>query len=97
MPIIEYRCDADHVDDRFFHRADQALDLLPCRNCASMAHKCLSLGSGLVYFEEGRARVITNLSDKPQVVRSTTEHNKLMKQHGVVNAGSGRGHPGSWV
>jgi hypothetical protein len=95
--MYTYEHDADHVDDRFFHRAADALDLLPCRICASMAHKCLSLGGGLCYFEEGRARVIENMCHEPVIVRSLSEHNRLMKKHKVAQVGQGRGMPGVWI
>ncbi len=50
----------------------------------------------LLYFEEGRGRWIENLADKPVLVKSHAEHQKLMKKHGVELAGHLPGTKGSW-
>ena len=97
MPMYDYLCEQQHHDERFFWRADQAQEVLPCRFCEGTATRQLSLGSGLCYFEEGRARVIENMCHDPVTVRSLSEHNRLMKKHKVAQAGPGRGMPGSWI
>ncbi len=43
-------------------------------------------GTGMLYFEEGRGRTHWTLSDKP--ITSHAQHRKLMKEHGVVEAGN---------
>ena len=97
MPMYDYLCPNDHRDERFFFRADQAQAQMPCRSCGKIATKQLSVGSGICYFEEGRARVIENMTHEPVVVRSLAEHNRLMKKHKVAQTGPGRGMPGSWI
>jgi hypothetical protein len=43
-------------------------------------------GYGLLYFEEGRARTIAAFGTKP--VASYAEHERLKREHGVVEAGN---------
>ena len=97
MPMYEYLCLSDHHDTRYFPRTDLALDVLPCRTCGSQASKQLSMGQGLLFFEEGRARLIENITHEPQLVRSAEEHKRLCKKHGVLPAGLGRGCTGQWI
>lgn len=109
MPLYDYACENGHLDERFFHSAAQALEELPCRQCESQAHRQLSMGQGLCYFEEGRAQRIWNLEKieyakdgtmlptKPVYVRSHGEHRRLMREQGVDFANRGRGYKGQWV
>lgn len=110
MPLYDYRCDDGHCDERYFAAASQAGDHLPCRLCGQPAHKQFSVGRGLCYFEEGRARRIWNLErsderdkdgnlipSKPVYVRSAEEHKRLMRQRGVDFANKGRGYSGQWI
>lgn len=84
MPLYDYRCTHGHVDERFFHVPSQAEDTLPCRLCAAPATKLLSMGQGLVYFEEGRGRWIENLGHEPVYVTSHEQHKREMKKAGVA-------------
>jgi hypothetical protein len=43
-------------------------------------------GTGLLYFEEGRGRLRSALSDKP--ITSHAEHERLKRSHGVSEAGN---------
>ncbi len=43
-------------------------------------------GTGLLWFEEGRARTIAAFGTKP--VTSHAEHERLKRQHGVVEGGN---------
>lgn len=110
MPLYDYACESGHIDERFFHNAKQAEEILPCRKCGFMAHRQLSMGQGLCYFEEGRARRIWNLErsderdskgnllpSKPVYVRSHQEHKRLMRERGVDFANKGRGYSGQWI
>jgi hypothetical protein len=42
-------------------------------------------GRGLLYFEEGRGRVMDALGDQP--ITSLSQHKRLMKQRGVEDSG----------
>lgn len=85
-PLYDYRCEHGHCDERFFHTAQAAQDTLPCRVCSGLATKLLSVGRGLLAFEEGRGQWLTNLGDKPVYVTSHEQHKRLMKQYGVTYA-----------
>ena len=56
----------------------------PEHDCGGKQRRLMG-GTGLLYFEEGRARLHANLSDKP--ITSLAEHKRLMRQRGVVEAG----------
>ena len=86
MPLYDYRCINGHLDERFFHSSDSASDSLPCRICGIVANKCLSVGKGLLAFEEGRGEWLYNLGPKPIYVTSHEQHKRLMKQNGVTYA-----------
>lgn len=96
-PLYDYECDDGHRDERFFHQADQAEPIFPCRLCGRPASKQLSMGHGLCYFEEGRERLIWNLGDQPVRIRSHEEHKRKMREAKVDFAHRGRGYPGQWV
>lgn len=44
-------------------------------------------GKKMLYFEEGRARTHWSMSDKP--ITSYAQQKRLMKEHGLVEAGAG--------
>jgi hypothetical protein len=51
--------------------------------CGGVFAPTFSMGRGLTYFEEGRARVIWNLGPEPITVRSHEEHKAAMRKAGV--------------
>ncbi|HYE93734.1 MAG TPA: zinc ribbon domain-containing protein [Terriglobales bacterium] len=97
MPLYDFRCPEGHTREAFFHRAEQARGVVLICECGERMTKALSVGRGLTYFEEGRPRVIENLGDKPVVVRSHREHERLMREAGVTWATRGRGEKGCWA
>lgn len=111
MPVFVYQDDAGHQYEQFVHAADdKACKTIICKLCQSTMSPILAFGQGLCYFEEGRARRIWNLEDagqkdrhgnkihaKPVYVTSPAQQQRLMRQQGVTNAGSGVGFKGQWV
>jgi hypothetical protein len=57
----------------------------------------ITYGQGLLYFEEGRGRMIWNLGDQPVQVKSHEEHKRLMRINKVDFANRGTGYPGQWL
>lgn len=55
-----------------------------CPHCASTMGPALSVGRGLTYFEEGRARTIQNLGGV--TITSHEQHKRVMKERGVEMA-----------
>jgi hypothetical protein len=87
MPLYEFRCaNTAHPSQEHFLSID-ARDQLrpPCTHCGEPM-KRVPGGHGMLYFEEGRARLHRALSDKP--ISSYAEHKRLMRQHGVVECGN---------
>jgi hypothetical protein len=97
MPLYDYACPNGHIEEHYL-RADERDAVTPiCPKDGHTMGPVASFGMGLVYFEEGRPRVIENLGHEPVVVRSAREHERAMKQAGVTWATAGRGRKGSWV
>lgn len=84
MPLYAVRCpECARECETFAHvPEDRGCRTVLCA-CGSTMAPVLSVGRGLTYFEEGRARVIHNLGDQPVVVRSHGEHRRLMREAGV--------------
>ena len=83
MPLFALTCENDHRMEEFCHAwQDRGARTHICACGASMAYT-LSLGRGLTYFEEGRARVLTNLGHEPVTVTSHEQHRRLMRERGV--------------
>jgi hypothetical protein len=83
MPLYEYVCLEDHRRDVFLHAArDLGAQTVVC-DCGHTMGLSLSLGRGLTYFEEGRARTIYNLGHEPVVVTSHEQHKAAMRRAGV--------------
>ena len=100
MPLYELTCPecGTFQAEEYCHVADDR----GCRThvcpCGSTLTHALSVGTGLTYFEEGRARVIENMTHEPITVTSHEQHKKLMKEHGVEWATRGRGNgKGGWI
>lgn len=98
MPLYEFGCLNDHVVERFIHSAaDLGAATYICELCLESMGPRLSVGSGLLYFESGKPRVIHNLGHEPVVVTSHEQHKRLMRERGVEWATRGRGERGCWV
>ena len=82
MPVYEWVC------EKCGHRED-IITTINDRDVIRPTHehlmKRLPGGTGLLYFEEGRSRVHIALDEKP--ITSWSEHNRRMKQAGVVECG----------
>ena len=87
MPLYEFEC----KDDASHPRQEHWLTITG-RNSLTVKCACgaglqrVPGGHGLLYFEEGRGRIRTALSDKP--ITSKAQHERLMRQNGVVEAGN---------
>lgn len=97
MPLYDFACEKGHTREMFFHLASQATEHAFACTCGAPMTKSFSMGRGLTYFEEGRARVIDNLGHEPVTVRSHEEHKRLMRENNVEWATRGRGEKGCWV
>lgn len=92
MPLYEHRCLNGHVRDVFEHtRDDLGCDTTICGECGSTMALVQSYGRGLLYFEEGKERIIRNLEvlepgnnpTGPVRVASPKDHERAMKRAGV--------------
>lgn len=99
MPLYDFICSEGHTRERFFHKAEDATDAAPvcAPPCGKPMVKALSMGRGLTYFEEGRARTLYNLGDQPITVRSHEEHKRAMRDAKVDWATAGIGRKGCWT
>lgn len=84
--IYGYRCINGHEKDVFVHHPkDKGCEPTIC-HCNNTMGPVLSMGKGLLYFEEGRERIIYNLGPEPVRVRSSAQHKEAMKKAGVQPA-----------
>ena len=99
MPLYDFVCQQGHREERFmasFREADETA--YQCATCVSvMVRERACGGRGLLWFEEGRERVIENLGAEPVRIRSARDHKRAMKAAGVVEAGNRQGDKGCWV
>jgi len=98
MPLIALRCLNDHQTEQYVHAPDDKGTETRLCQCGETLAPILSLGSGLTYFEEGRARVIWNLGPEPITIRSHEQHKKEMRKAGVDwSTGWKTNKTGGWV
>ena len=98
MPIQVFECLSGHTTDKWLPAwAELGVRTMLCEECGHTMGPALSVGRGLTYFEEGRARTIWNLGPHPVTVRSHGEHRRLMREAGVEHAGRRYGEKGCWV
>lgn|SRR3990167_4300464 len=83
MPLYEWGCDCGHRESVWASIVDRD-GFRPEHDCGGTQRR-LPGGTGLLYFEEGRARLHSDLSDKP--ITSLSQHKRLMRQRGVVEMG----------
>ena len=89
MPMLNLECLEGHTDEEFIHTwADKGCTTRICL-CGNTLVSTLSVGRGLTYFEEGRARFIENLGGV--WITSHEQHKRVMKERGVEPA------IGEWV
>ena len=82
--IYEWECDCGYKTEVWTDIAKR--DVVKPEHKCSGTIKRLPGGTGLLYFEEGRARTHIGLSEKP--ITSKRQHERLMKAAGVVEAGN---------
>ena len=97
MPLYAYACLADHTAEAFeHHRDDRGCRTMLCAVCGQSMGPILSVGRGLTWFEEGRARTLWNLGPDPVVVTGHEQHKRLMRERGLEWVPPKRGMPGCW-
>lgn len=86
MPIIALRCPlCQATDEQYLHTWQHyGCEVRLCPACLSTMAPALSVGRGLTYFEEGRARTIQNLGGV--TITSHEQHKRVMKERGVEMA-----------
>lgn len=98
MPMYDFVCSACGAQEEcYLHVRDDLGAATPLCACGSSMGPIISVGRGLTWFEEGRARVLWNLGPEPVTVRSHGEHQRLMRERGLDWATKGRGRPGQWI
>jgi len=98
MPLYAHACpECGAQRDVFAHVPDDRGAQTVLCPCGSSMAPTLSVGTGLTWFEEGRARFITTLGPKGTWIRSHREYDAALKKHGVEWASPGRGRVGSWI
>jgi len=97
MPLYEFRCLSNHTKEIYSSVADKDCLTIICDKCGSTMGQIISGSSRMLYFEEGRGRVMMNLGPEPVTVHSHKELEKRMKEKGLEFAGSRRGTKGSWI
>lgn len=92
--------DAEHFEH---HPDDKGAESYVCACGHSMA-PAVSLGTSLVWFEEGRERIIPNLNyldeqgnEHSQPIRSWKDYQRAKKRAGVTEAGNRMGEKGVWI
>ena len=84
--LYEYLCLNGHTREVFEHTPKDKGVTTPICNCGHTMGPIPSYGRGLLYFEEGRERIIENLFAAPVRVTSYRQHRELMKKAGVESA-----------
>lgn len=98
MPLYQFTCAQGCTREAYEHvAADRGARTHVCEPHGESMAPVLSVGRGLTWFEEGRARTIHNLGHEPVTIRSHREHEAAMRTVGVTWATKGRGMRGSWI
>ena len=84
MPLYEWGCTCGHRESVWASIADRDA-FTPDHDCGGKQRRLMG-GRGLLYFEEGRARLVDSLGKKP--ITSLAQHKQLMAQRGVVESGA---------
>lgn len=84
MPLYEWKCDAcGHRESVWASIADRDA-FKPEHDCGGSMRRLMG-GHGLLYFEEGRARVSDSLGTKP--ITSYAQLERIKRQRGLTEAG----------
>lgn len=98
MPLFAMQCLNGHQRDIYAHNVlERACRAIICEACHNDMAPILSLGHGLTWFEEGRARLITNMGHEPVRITSHAQHAREMKRRGLELALPRRGEKGCWT
>lgn len=90
--LYEFQCINGHKRDVFEHHPDdKGCETIFCKECGHSMAPVPTYGRGLLYFEEGKERVIHNLEvlgphnkpSGPVRVASHKDHERAMKRAGV--------------
>jgi len=84
MPMLQLHCLNGHAAEQYLHVGeDRGAQTRLCA-CGETLAPALSVGRGLTWFAEGRARVIDNLGGV--TITSHEQHKRVMKARGVEPA-----------
>ena len=99
MPLWTFRCLNGHARDVYEHHPDdRGCRTILCETCGeTMGPTSEDYGCGLTAMEEGRPFVMEHVGHDPITVRSWREYDKVLKTHGLAQAGTRRGHKGAWL
>lgn len=81
--LYDWQCECGYRESTWASIANRDA-IRPVHVCGMSMHR-LPGGRGMLYFEEGRARSIESLTDKP--ITSLKQHKKLMRDLGVSDSG----------
>jgi hypothetical protein len=98
----EFRCLNDHTRDVFEHTrsdvcATEHSGLVVCEKCGHSMGPVMAYGHPMLFFEEGRTRMISNLDDQPIPISSYREYERKKRERGVENAGALKNGKGRWL
>jgi hypothetical protein len=98
MPLYALQCLNGHGRDEYCPTAkDKGCRTHLCQTCGNSMGHVLSVGRGLTWMEEGRARTFHNIAHDPVTVTSYKAHEDAMKRHEVQLLPPRYGEKGSWV
>src|SRR5262249_5503140 len=84
MPLLNLVCLNGHAAEQYLHsQGNLGCETRLCA-CGETLAPALSVGFGLTWFEEGRARVIENLGGV--TITSHEQHKRVMRERGVEMA-----------
>lgn len=100
--VKEFRCLNGHSRDVFEHKREDVgctneSAAVICAECGHTMGTVFSPGHAMLFFEEGRTRMIENLDVGPTPISSYAEYEKKKKERGVENYGALKGGKGRWV
>ena len=84
MPLYSWKCDCGHEESVWASIADRDA-FKPEHDCGGALRRLMG-GRGLLYFEEGRARLDLGLGGKP--ITSLAEHKRRQRAAGVAESGN---------
>jgi len=98
----EFKCLNGHIRDVFEHvRSDVGASdhsgLVVCEVCSHTMGPVMSYGHPMLFFEEGRTRMIANLDDGDTPISSYKQYQDKKKERGVENAGALKHGKGTWL